>query len=55
MKTLIKKVRGKEVSRKSGYKTEQDALNAAGSWMNDCTVHSTERVDRSTEVISTKR
>ena len=50
MKTLIKLVNGQEVSRKVGYATEENATNAANSWLNDCTVHSEIRKNRSFEI-----
>jgi hypothetical protein len=52
MKTLIKLVNGKEVSRKSGYKTEQDAINAGNSWLRDCTIHKTILNTRSVKIIN---
>lgn len=50
MKTLIKLVNGKEVSRKTGYTNETNANNAGGSWLNDCTVHLEERKLRTTKI-----
>lgn len=38
MKTLVKLVNGKEVSRKSGYANLEAATNAGNSWTRDCTV-----------------
>jgi hypothetical protein len=55
MKTLIKYINGKEISRKSGYKTQQDAENAAGSFLNDCTIHALERQKFSVKIIDTPR
>lgn len=51
MKTLIKLVNGTEVSRKSGYKTFQDAQNAAWSWTGDCRIHKNERETFSFKII----
>ena len=53
MKTLIKFINGKEIGRKHGYANETDARNAAGSFLNDCTVHALERQKYSVEVVDT--
>ena len=53
MKTLIKLVNGKEVTRKDGYKNLENATNAGYSWLRDCTVHKLERENRSVKIIET--
>lgn len=53
MKTLIKFINGKEVSRKYGYKNETDANNAAGSWLCDCTIHAKIRENWSVKITNT--
>ena len=50
MKTLIRLVNGKEVSRKE-YATIEAATNAGNSWTGDCTVDQNIRKKRSFEVI----
>ena len=42
MKTLVKFVDGKEVSRKAGYANIENATNAGNSWKRDCTMHKNE-------------
>lgn len=51
MKTVIKLVNGKEVSRKSGYSNIENATNAGNSWLRDCTIHAEVRKNRSIEII----
>jgi len=51
MKTLVKLINGKEVQRKSGYKTIEDATNAGNSWKKDCTVHARIRDNYSFQII----
>ena len=50
MKTLVRLVKGKEVSRKE-YATIEAATNAGNSWTGDCTVDQNTRKERSFEVI----
>ena len=50
MKTLVRLVNGKEVSRKE-YATIEAATNAGNSWTRDCTVDQNIRKERSFEVI----
>ena len=50
MKTLVRLVNGKEVSRKE-YATIEAATNAGNSWTGDCTVDQNIRKKRSFEVI----
>jgi hypothetical protein len=50
MKTLIKTNELRKVS-KSFYNNEQSAKDAAGSFLNDCTIHRLEREKRSVEII----
>ena len=50
MKTLIKTNEFGTVS-KSFYNNEQSAKDAAGSFLNDCTIHRLEREKRSIEII----
>ena len=50
MKTLVRLVNGKEVSRKE-YATIEAATNAGNSWTGDCTVDQNIRKERSFEVI----
>ena len=50
MKTLVRLVKGKEVSRKE-YATIEAATNAGNSWTGDCTVDQNIRKERSFEVI----
>ena len=50
MKTLVRLVKGKEVSRKE-YATIEAATNAGNSWTGDCTVDQNIRKKRSFEVI----
>ncbi len=52
MKTVIKFIDNKEVSRKGGYATEESANNAAGSWLRDCTVDRLERQHRTVKIIN---
>lgn len=54
MKTLIKLVNGKEVSRKSGYANLENANNAGNSWKRDCRIHKNELDTRSFFVIDTE-
>jgi len=51
MKTLVRLVDGKEVSRKSGYSNETNAEHAGISWTRDCTVHAKTRENRTFTVI----
>ena len=51
MKTLVRLVDGKEVSRKSGYSNETNAEHAGISWTRDCTVHAKIRENRNFTVI----
>jgi len=53
MKTLIKLVNGKEVSRKDGYANSVNANNAGNSWARDCRIHKNELDTRSFLVIDT--
>ena len=53
MKTLIRFINGKEIGRKHGYANETDARNAAGSFLNDCTVHALKRQKYSVEIVDT--
>jgi len=53
MKTLIKLVNGKEVSRKDNYLDLERATNAGNSWLRDCTVHAVIREDRTISIIDT--
>jgi len=39
MKTLVRLIDGKEVSRQPRYLNEEAATNAGNSWKLDCTVH----------------
>ena len=50
MKTLVRLVNGKEVTRKE-YTTIEAATNAGTSWARDCTVDQNIRKERSFEVI----
>ena len=50
MKTLVRLVNGKEVTRKE-YATIEAATNAGNSWTGDCTVDQNIRKKRSFEVI----
>lgn len=50
MKTLIKTNEFGKVS-KSFYNNEQSAKDAAGSFLNDCTIHRLEREKRTIEII----
>ena len=50
MKTLVRLVKGKEVSRKE-YATIEAATNAGNSWTGDCTVDQNIRKERSFEAI----
>lgn len=52
MKTLIKLIKGEEISRKSGYKNEEDAKNAGNSWLRDCTIHAEIRKDRTVKIVN---
>jgi len=54
MKTLIKLVNGKEVTRKDGYANLENATNAGNSWKRDCRVHKNELNTRSFFVIDTE-
>ena len=51
MKTLVRFLNGKEVSRKSGYSNESAATNAGNSWKLDCTIHAKIRENRSFVII----
>ena len=51
MKTLVRLVNGKEVSRKSGYSNEAAATNSGNSWKLDCTIHAKIRENRSFVII----
>jgi len=51
MKTLIRLEKGIEVSRKSGYANIANAINAANSWLNDCTVHAEIRKNRTVKIV----
>jgi hypothetical protein len=51
MKTLIRLENGIEVSRKTGYANTTNAKNAGGSWLNDCTVHSEIRKNRTVKIV----
>jgi len=53
MKTLVRLINGKEVSRTIGYDNLQKATNAGNSWLRDCTVHSEIRKFRSVNIIET--
>ena len=50
MKTLIKTNEFGKVT-KAFYNNEQSAKDAAGSFLNDCTIHRLEREKRSIEII----
>lgn len=54
MKTLIKLVNGKEVSKKSGYANLENANNAGNSWKRDCRIHKNVLDARSFFVIDTE-
>ena len=51
MKTLVRLVDGKEISRKSEYSNEEAATNAGNSWKLDCTIHAKKRENRTFIVI----
>ena len=51
MKTLVRLLNGKEVSRKSGYSNEEAATNAGNSWKLDCTIQAKIRENRTFNVI----
>ena len=51
MKTLVRLLNGKEISRKSGYSNEAAATNAGNSWKLDCTIHAKIRENRSFLII----
>jgi len=51
MKTLVRLLNGKEISRKSGYSNEVAATNAGNSWKLDCTIHAKIRENRSFLII----
>ena len=51
MKTLVRFVAGKEISRKSGYSNEEAATNAGNSWKLDCTIHAKTRENRTFTVV----
>ena len=54
MKTLVKLVNGKEISRKSGYANLENATNAGNSWKRDCREHKNILDSRSFFVIDTE-
>jgi len=54
MKTLIKLVNGKEVTRKDSYSNLENATNAGNSWKRDCRIHKTELETRSFFVIDSE-
>ena len=54
MKTLVKLVNGKEISRKSGYANLENATNAGNSWKRDCREHKNVLDSRSFFVIDTE-
>ena len=54
MKTLVKLVNGKEVSRKSDYANLENANNAGNSWKRDCRINKNELDARSFFVIDTE-
>jgi len=55
MATLIRKVSGKEISRKTGYKTIIDATNAGRSWATDCTTDQNVRKTLSYKFLKTDK
>ena len=54
MKTLVKLVNGKAISRKSGYANLENATNAGNSWKRDCREHKNILDSRSFFVIDTE-